>query len=248
VQGITADETEKATVLDQLRRHAVRDRAIALLARDAAHDLKGALNIVAMNVDLLARAARDPASSPMTAEQAERSAAALQRQLRRIDRTIDAVLGAGETDGAPQEPFDLTTVVEPLLELAAGRASRQRVEIAFEQRGPARLSGDPVHLQSAVLALLVNALEAMPDGGRLDVTVSASPPSVTITDTGAGVPPDRVATMWEPGVSTKPGAPGLGLTVARAVVGGHGGSIRYAPNPAGGSTFAVELPTSGRTS
>jgi signal transduction histidine kinase len=236
------DATERADI-ERLRRHAVRDGAIAGLARDAAHDLKGALNILAMNLELLARAAQDP-SARLTAEQAERCAAAVQRQLRRIDQTIDVVLGARDADGGRLESMDLSAVVERLLALAAGRAARQHVEIAYTAGTPVRLVGDPVRLQAALLALIVNALEAMPDGGRLEIAVSPAPASLTIRDTGSGVPADRVETMWDVGVSGKPGAQGLGLPVARAIVQAHGGTIRYTPNPAGGSTFVVELPMS----
>jgi signal transduction histidine kinase len=233
------DEKDKVA---QSLRHAARDTALTSLARDAAHDLKGVLNIIAMNVELLSRVARDPNGHPAAATQAERCTEVLQRKLRYLDRSIELILGSRAADAERPEPCDLREICERLVELVAGRAARQAVEVSLTAPAATPVTGYPGRLQAALLALLVNALEAMPRGGRLAVVVSGMPPSVRIGDSGPGIAPDRLADIWRLHYSTKAGGTGLGLPVARAIVESHGGTLSYHPNAEGGSSFVVELP------
>ncbi len=234
--------TDDAGKIEQSLRHAARDAALASLARDAAHDLKGVLNVITMNVELLSRYAQNPASYPLTAEQAARCVDVLHRKLRQLDRSLDGLLGSRHADVDAPGRIDLVDLCHRQLELIAARATRQNVEVSFTSAGPVMVTGFVDRLQSAVLALLVNALDAMPRGGRLDVTVAGTPaPSVRISDSGAGVAPEWRDEIWRLHFTTKPDGTGLGLPVARAIVEGHGGTISHHANSDGGSTFAIEL-------
>jgi signal transduction histidine kinase len=235
-----SDDTGK---IDQSLRHAVRDAALASLARDTAHDLKGILNVITMNVELLSRSAQDPVAFPLTAEQVRHCADALQRKLRRLDRSIDVILGHRTDDADPRSRVDLTECCGRALDLVASRAAKQRVEVTFTSTQPVFVSGCCDDVELALLALLVNALDAMPDGGRLNVATSDRPtPTACISDSGAGVAPDRLDDIWRLHFTTKPHGTGLGLTVARQIVEDHGGALSYRPNDGGGSSFVIELP------
>jgi two-component system, NtrC family, sensor histidine kinase HydH len=226
-------------------RHAARDAAIGALARDAAHDLKGVLNIITMNVELLSRSAQDPAAHSMSPEQAQRSADVLRRKLQRLDRTVDLLLGLRPEDDGPPEMVNVTDLVERVVEFASGRARRQRVEMSLAAAGPVTATAHPDGLQAALLALLVNALDAMPDGGRLDITVSdGQGAAIEIADSGPGIAGDQVDAIWRPHVTTRPHRAGVGLPAARAIVEEQGGRLSHQPNPGGGSCFVIELPQS----
>ncbi len=226
--------------MDRALRHAVRDTALASLARDAGHDLRGALNVMLVNSEVLSRAAIDPASIPP--EHVRRSAAALQRELGRIHRLAEVLLGSRAADMPSPESVDLVALLDGVLPLVAARAANQHVDLAFTGPNPVRVMGFPGQLQTVLLALLVNALDAMPQGGRLEVVVSSAPhPEVSVADTGSGIPADRLDAIWDLYFSTKDDGIGLGLPIARRIVERHGGRLRFEARSSGGSRFVVQF-------
>ncbi len=220
---------------------AMRDQSIMSLMQDAAHDLRDVLNVIAMNVELLARAAErsTQTSGHLTAK---RSADTVRRELRRLDRQLEVLLSGRMVAQTAPQVVDMTEVVKMLVELIGPRASRQRVTIALTSTGVLRTHGHPDRLHGAILSLMINALDAMPKGGRLDLVLSQiRGVQIEVRDTGPGIPGNAAAAIWAPGYTTKTDRAGLGLHVARSVVESHDGTIRYEPNPSGGSCFVVHL-------
>ena len=103
-------------------------------------------------------------------------------------------------------------------------------------------------MEQALTNLVLNAVEAMPTGGTLIIGLAAGDRwlTITISDTGPGVPPDIQRRMFEPFFTTKTRGTGLGLAVARRVVEEHGGTIDVASESAKGTTFTIRLPLSAR--
>jgi signal transduction histidine kinase len=123
---------------------------------------------------------------------------------------------------------------------------KSRVELALE--GDAELPavvGVPDRLQQAVLNLVLNAIQAMPHGGRvaLNTTSSGGLVRVSVTDTGPGLPQDLAEKLFDTSVTTKPGGTGLGLPVVRLIAEAHGGSVWYRSDPGHGATFTLVLPS-----
>lgn len=116
------------------------------------------------------------------------------------------------------------------------------VEISADGGSSAVL--DPLQVQTALSNVVRNAVEAMPNGGRLYVETRRNARSLTITirDTGPGVADEARGRLFDPLVTTKPTGSGLGLSTARNLVENHGGSIRYEDAPGGGAQFTIELP------
>jgi len=222
---------------------ASRDRSLMALAHDTAHDVRGLLNVIAMNVELLARAAEaGPGTSPLRTRPG-RSAEVVRRELRRLDQLLNVLLGARTIEHDSPEMFDLAEVCRMLTDLVAARASRQHVDMTCAVPAGAMLFGFPDRIHAAILGLMVNALDAMPEGGRLSVSLSpAEDVLVRVCDTGPGIPATLLKEVWAPGFTTRAGGSGLGLHVARIAIESHGGTIRYEPGPDGGSCFVIELP------
>ncbi len=115
---------------------------------------------------------------------------------------------------------------------------------------------DRVQVQQVLLNLMHNAIEAMAEqgesgggsgggGGMLTVTLRAAADGfveIGVADTGPGLPPEVEADLFAPFVTTKPGGVGVGLSVCRTIVEGHGGRIWAEPNPGGGTVFRFTLP------
>lgn len=105
---------------------------------------------------------------------------------------------------------------------------------------------DPMQLKQILLNLLLNAVEAMPEGGTVEVRTAhdafAGTVRVEIVDGGRGIRPEHAARVFEPFFTTKPGGTGLGLAVSKRLAEQHGGSLGFAANPGGGTTFRIVLP------
>jgi signal transduction histidine kinase len=107
-----------------------------------------------------------------------------------------------------------------------------------------RLSADPDKLEQAFLNLFLNAIDAMPSGGRLKVSTRASNGCVQIEigDSGMGIPPQIKNKLFKPFTTTKEGGLGLGLSVVHRIVEGHKGRIAVESTPEHGTTFTISLP------
>jgi signal transduction histidine kinase len=105
---------------------------------------------------------------------------------------------------------------------------------------------DDTQLELALLNLVTNALDAMPEGGRLAVQIASTPTGmrIEIRDTGTGIPPELLSKIFDPWVTTKSAGlgVGLGLSITRDVIERLGGTITVTSTPGEGATFVVELP------
>ena len=217
---------------------------MASLASDLVHDLRGLLNVIAMNVEILARLAQTHDREPRERiALANRCSAAVRGELARLDRSIEVILNHGAADGN-RTRFDVRTTCRAIADLVASRASRQRVIVTLRLgEEPADVLGYPAQLHTAVLALVLNAFDAMPRGGTLGIEVTrASAVRIGISDTGAGVDAHRQAELFASPRLRGQSLPGIGLHVARTVAEGHGGRASYRTNPGGGACFELELP------
>lgn len=105
----------------------------------------------------------------------------------------------------------------------------------------------PSTLRRALLNLVQNALEAMPQSGTLTLRGQSTPTHVQlhVRDTGSGVPVEQLAKIFEPLYTTKPGGTGLGLSIVQEIVAAHGGQVTVESVPGQGTTFTLTLPRAG---
>jgi signal transduction histidine kinase len=226
-----------ASLLQQASRH----RSFSFLSRDWAHDLKGMLHIIRINGALLGRLMQ---RDGVTMDGAvTRCLDAIPREIERLDRSIDAMFGPKPAE--QPSTFDVGTTCERLKNLVAARATRHRVEVVLELSGGARnIDGFEDQVQSALMNVIVNALEAMPDQGRLVIGVEGDARGVTvrISDTGAGIQPQLDGRGWRPQFVSDQRQTGIGLHVTRAIVESHGGHIECASNVPQGTSIEITFP------
>ncbi|PZM14607.1 sensor histidine kinase [Rhizobium tubonense] len=147
------------------------------------------------------------------------------------------------------QEFDLNDVTSSALRILHGEAERRGVEVRSTQE-PAELPvlADKVHLQQVILNLATNAMDAMLDNAAAEKIVMLATRlrrdkvEISVSDTGKGIPDERLASIFEPFYTTKPSGTGLGLSIARAIVEMYGGSISAGNCPEGGAIFRVLLP------
>jgi two-component system NtrC family sensor kinase len=142
----------------------------------------------------------------------------------------------------------VSALLEDVLKLADKQLQQHNVIVVREEGDdvdPVLVVGDQI--KQVFLNLVLNTVEAMPDGGELRVCTQQSNGAIRVnfTDTGGGIPPEIVDHIFEPFFSTKAKGTGLGLAVSHQIVTGHGGSLEATSIPGQGSTFTVQLPVEG---
>jgi signal transduction histidine kinase len=141
---------------------------------------------------------------------------------------------------------DIKEVLEKTVELISGTAREQKVEISREYpEESVWLYVDPEQIREALVNLELNALEAMPAGGALTVSLTPNQEGgaiVRIRDTGVGIPAGAEAKIFDPFFTTKERGTGLGLSIVYRVVKNHGGTVSAERNDGKGTTFILNLP------
>lgn len=217
---------------------------VGMLAAGAAHEINNPLAGIRTSIERLLRQLPDPAT-------ADRYGAVLRDAVARIERTVRGMLGYARVAEVAPQPTLLPEAVERALTLAAPRLEEQRVGLS--QQLPADLppvSADPSQLTQVVLNLVLNACDAMPKGGEVRVVAKRLDAEVTLTvsDSGPGVPNEIAERVFDPFFTTKPTetGTGLGLAVSRAAVREMGGELRLLPTSGAGAAFEIRLPVEGR--
>jgi PAS domain S-box-containing protein len=234
--GYVFDVTDRRRVEEELAA-ARRVEALGRLAGGIAHDFNNLLTAVAGHLDLAAAHLPDDHPSRGSVAVARRTVdrgAALTAQLLALARADEPQPRPVRVDAAVRETLDL---VAPLL----GDSVRVQLELAAH---PAAATVDPGQLQQVLLNLLVNARDAMPDGGLLQVCTRADGDRVvlTITDSGRGMDEATAARAFEPFFSTRAGGTGLGLSTVRSIVERSQGALALRTRPGAGSEFEITLP------
>jgi signal transduction histidine kinase len=162
-----------------------------------------------------------------------------------LTRTVDQVMNFARPAHLAPRPHDLNQIVRDVLQLAGPQIAAARVEtdLALKETGAMALL-DESSMRAVLMNLILNAVQAMPGGGRLGVATlgDAMHMLVRITDTGAGMNSEQMKKVFEPFYTTKSQGLGLGMAYARKIVEQHGGTIRVESRPGEGTTVEVEVP------
>jgi signal transduction histidine kinase len=236
-------DIEKVVQQLQQREHellrAEQLKAVGQLAAGAAHELRNPLTAIKMLVQTILEEA---AERGLPVE----DLAIIEGELRRMERCLHTFLDFARPPKPERRPFDLACVVEKAFPLLETRARRQGVTLHFAPPNkPFEVEADPEQIQQVLVNLMLNALDAMPGGGRLDVELSSAKDGhvvLRVQDTGPGISPEVMPRLFEPFVSTKETGLGLGLVVSRRIAEAHGGSLRAASRSKGGACLEVRLP------
>jgi signal transduction histidine kinase len=182
----------------------------------------------------------------------------VEEEIQRLEKSIQDFLDFARPTTLEIHPFDLRSAIEQTVDLLSVRAERQRVEIvdAFPHH-PVVVQGDGAQIRQVLLNLLLNSLDALPNGGTIVVEVSRASTrdqnlkgigdsrdwiSVRVRDNGPGLSAEALGRVFEPFVSSKETGTGLGLSICRRIVEAHGGLIVAANQATGGAVFTIYLP------
>jgi signal transduction histidine kinase len=253
-RGETSRQNEAKLALEQRLGQTEKLATIGQLAAEIAHEVGTPLNVIAGRARSIQKKSKDPDAVEKNAEIVAEQTARITRIIQRLlDFTRRKVGAAGKAEVNLNELSLLT------MELLSGQFSSAKIRTRLERaEGLPRVAGDADRLQQVMINLLLNAVQAMPDGGTLAVETSqvrrtrpglegsAEQPFVafTVTDTGVGIAEEIRDKIFDPFYTTKEGrgGTGLGLAVCSGIVKEHDGWIDVDAHDGGGSVFAVYLP------
>lgn len=251
--GFVRDISERQRTRQRLQElqaelsHVSRVSEMGQMASALAHEINQPLAAASNYLQAAKRlgARRDPAQAALIDEALDKAAGQVERASQ-ILRRLRTFIRKGEPELAPE---DVAKLIEEgsAIALVGARERGVTVRLQAAARLPAVLV-DKIQIQQVIVNLMRNAVEAMEQSPRRELTLEAAlatengPVIVRIVDTGPGLAPDVARRLFQAFVTTKPQGMGVGLSICRSIVEGHGGTLRAEPNPGGGTIFSFTLP------
>jgi len=242
--------------------------ALGRLSAGVAHEVKNPLNAMMIHLELLRQQFHAPAVVPIGAASVRlagpatatalvpdhappESTAALQHldviagEIRRLDEVVQGFLKFTRPEDLKLQPVHLATLVNEVMPIVRPEANRTGVTLNVSCAGAPDVNGDPTMLRQAFLNLALNACQAMPNGGTLQIRcerASRGHVAIAFADTGVGIKPDHLKRIFDLYFTTKPKGSGIGLSMVFRTVQMHDGEIEVQSIPGTGTTFTILLP------
>jgi two-component system NtrC family sensor kinase len=231
-----------AQALEEREQRLIRSERLATVGRIAAqitHEIRNPLASIGLNAELIA----DELNA--TQNEARRQVATITAEVDRLSEITESYLRFVRLPRLKLEREDPAALVTPAMEFARAELAQAGIELQL-QIAPdlPDIAADENQLRQALLNLLRNAKEAMPGGGRIQVALDTREPgrvTVSVSDTGGGIPAEHVARVFEPFFSTKAKGTGLGLALVHQILNEHGGRVDVESSERG-TTFLLSFP------
>lgn len=216
--------------------------ALGAIAAGIAHDLNNPLAIISSRSELMLSLV--DIGNPDLREDLE----VLRRNAERASRIATGLLTLAAQRSTEREPVNINDLVEATILLIGGDYRRSNIEVVTSlDRALAPVLGDLTALQRVLMNLLMNARDAMPEGGKIRITSAPAPDQVgmlrlSVADTGAGIPAEALPKLFDIFFTTKASGTGLGLWLARRTLREHDGNIEVESELGKGTKFTLTLP------
>ena len=235
------DQKVELQLTEDRARAAEELASVATLVAGLAHEIGTPMGVIKGHANQLESAVSD--------EDSKWRLQTIQEQVGRISKIIQTLLNMARPGKAQQIPVSLKSVIEMTLAFLTEKFSHRGIEIHSEIDSAPSVLGDPERLQQLFLNLFMNAVDAMPDGGELRVTLKSTADEkveITVADDGQGIPERDLPRIFEPFFTSKEAGTGygLGLMVANGIVKDHGGTMEVTSEQGSGTEFWILLPQS----
>lgn len=229
--------------LEERLREAERLSAVGALASGIAHEIRNPLNFMNLSIDHIRN--RLGSGCPEGIAEALTLMATIKTEIHRLNNMIENFLLVGKPLALHKREIDLSALIQDVVGLAQQKAIEQgiTIEVAGEAR-VMRLQADPAQITTCLMNVVLNAIQAMPAGGRLRITTATgiNTSDITISDTGPGISHDDLTRIFTPYFTTKKLGIGLGLAMTKKVVEEHRGRITVHSRLHEGTEVVISLP------
>ncbi len=243
--GVMRDLTERKQSERDLQRAEQRVEAaeelasVGTLVAGLAHEIGTPMGVIQGHAKLLEK--------HVTNEKAQWRLKTIQEQIGRISKIIQSLLNMARPKASERIPVALEALVETTLSFLSEKLARRRVDVVRRFEPTSSVTGDPERLQQLLLNLFLNAVDAMPDGGELQLRLRPDGKAgvlLDVSDTGTGIPSENLDRIFDAFYTSKEAGKGngLGLMVASRIVADHGGTIQVESSVGQGTAFHVHLP------
>jgi two-component system, NtrC family, sensor kinase len=243
-------EAEAQLELERSLRHSEKLATVGQLASELAHEIGTPLNVIHGRAELIQRGVEGR-------EGIQKNLDIIIHQTERITKIIQQLLGFVRKKKPEQTAINICTILDSTLDLLDHQIQKQKISITKDlQDGLPAAIGDPDQLQQVFLNLILNAVQAMPDGGILHLSASLKQNTgqpnqwdqrhylqVCVEDTGVGIEREAIQHIFSPFFTTKDKGTGLGLMVTQGIIQDHEGWIEVESEVGKGSQFKVYLPS-----
>ncbi len=223
---------------------ASRLATVGEMAAGIAHEIRNPLNFINLSIDHL-REAFAPANDAQKV-QYKHILTTIKDELARLNQLVTDFLSYGRPAKLKLRELDARTLIQEVRDLVITKADEQGVRIQIESNGSGdtKLVADAEQLKTCFSNLMINAVQAMPGGGELDINLLPDGDKIEIefNDTGIGILPEALEQIFEPYYSTKETGIGLGLPLTKKIIEEHGGQIEVESEVGIGTSFIVTLP------
>jgi signal transduction histidine kinase len=230
---------------EQLLALSQRVAALGRLTAGVAHEVKNPLNAMTIHLELV-RQKLDEGAPP---EAIRAHLEVIGTEIARLDEVIQGFLKFARPEDLQLAPVALDPLVGEVLKMVRPEAEAAGVALRHTaDPGLPPVEADAGMLRQALFNLAVNAVQAMPDGGRLDIHCGPAREGrveVRVADTGRGIPPEQLARIFDLYYTTKPRGSGIGLSMVYRAIQLHQGEITVESVPGDGTTFTIVLPAAG---
>ena len=212
--------------------------SLGQLSARLAHELKNPLT----SIKMILQAILDGSPTPeMTKEDAE----VILKEVKRLDAILTQFLSFAKPPRLELRPLNLGHVIEEVLSLMKTKFDRSRVRVSQEISGLPEIKGDYEKMTQVLINLLHNSIQAMPEGGKLEIRVqeifddNQRRVLLRVEDSGQGIPEEYRKKVFDPFFTTKEGGTGLGLSIVYSIIKEHHGSIELESQVGKGTVFAI---------
>ncbi len=225
---------------ERFRRMSRADKlaTIGELAAGAAHEIRNPLTAIQSTLQYL--------STRIQAEKEKKLLANALKETKRINEILTALLSFSRPSDIKKEKNDIITILEDSLDLISIQAKKYKITISRDYpMTPILLNSDKAQLKQLFLNILLNSAQAMKEGGELKIKVHPKDNHkilITVTDTGEGIPEDKLDNIFNPFFTTKRGGTGLGLSICYGIIESHLGEIEVKSKANQGTTVLITFP------
>jgi signal transduction histidine kinase len=212
--------------------------SIGRLASRIAHELRNPIQVIRMGLDVLNEDLREEQRCAMTLEH-------LDQEIIALNTIIQDLLEYARDMKFEYTPTDINSLIQGVFYNLADKIEEKQISVNTSLEDIGLISADGIRIRQVILNLVQNAIEAMQEGGTLEITTRSQDDetvSISIQDTGCGMSPEQQQRIFEPFFTTKEKGVGLGMSIVHKIIEVHGGTIQIESQEGVGTIFTVDLP------